>query len=554
KAGISVTVVAGDRPGDGSLVRYPKEEEWEGIRIRRFAAAPFDRNRISGWVANSLLFYPNALWSLLRLPPHDLMVFLSDPPLVFALGPILRQLKGTPYACWSQDVYPEAAVRLGILRSGGLLTPVLSALSRLGLRGAGLVIAIGEGMAGLIEDKGVSSERIAVVHNWADGEQISPVNPRDNSFLKPLCLEENFNVLYSGNMGLGNDFETLIPAVENLKMDPLIRFIFIGDGKRRGELFNRMGNLPNVRFFPFQKESGLSQSLSGGTVHLVTLRKELSGVLVPSKIYGAMAAGRPIIFIGPEESEAARIIRDEKIGFVMEPGDSEGLVEVLRRLSKSPEQTDEMGRRARALFESRFDRKIATQSIRSVLVRALEGPLPESMAKRLFDMVLSGFGLIGSLPLWIVFSILIKREDGGPVFYPQARTGKGGRRFNALKFRSMVPDAEEKTGPVQAEYNDSRVTRIGKFLRATAMDELPQLLNIFKGDMSFVGPRALRPREAERKIQDGGDRRSGKGESRFHLRHRIRPGLTGLAQIYAPRDATRRQKLRYDMLYLRRRS
>src|SRR5689334_22401977 len=119
------------------------------------------------------------------------------------------------------------------------------------------------------------------------------------------------------------------------------------------------------------------------------------------------------------------------------------------------------------------------------------------MAKRLLDVLLAGSGLIASAPLWAAIAALIKMEDGGPVFFSQERVGRRGRSFDALKFRSMIVDAEARTGPIQAGENDPRITRIGRILRATAMDELPQLWNIFRGDMSFVGPRALRPGEIE---------------------------------------------------------
>ena len=174
------------------------------------------------------------------------------------------------------------------------------------------------------------------------------------------------------------------------------------------------------------------------------------------------------------------------------------------------------------------------------------------MLKRAFDATLSGCGLIASSPLWLLFAIAIKLEDGGPVFYRQERVGLGGRPFDALKFRSMRPDAELYSGAVQAAENDPRVTRVGRLMRATAMDELPQLWNIFRGDMSFVGPRALRPGE----IEAGSDGRLVRLEEvpGFAERVRVRPGLTGLAQVYAPRDVPRRQKFRYDRLYVRRRS
>jgi lipopolysaccharide/colanic/teichoic acid biosynthesis glycosyltransferase len=172
--------------------------------------------------------------------------------------------------------------------------------------------------------------------------------------------------------------------------------------------------------------------------------------------------------------------------------------------------------------------------------------------KRAFDASLAAAGLVLSSPLWIVFAAAIKAEDGGPVFYRQSRVGIGGRTFDALKFRSMRPDAERATGAIQAAEGDPRVTRIGRVLRATAMDELPQLVNILRGDMSFVGPRALRPGE----IEAGSDGRLERLEDvpGFEDRIRVRPGLTGLAQVYARRDVPRRQKFRYDRLYVERRS
>jgi len=169
-------------------------------------------------------------------------------------------------------------------------------------------------------------------------------------------------------------------------------------------------------------------------------------------------------------------------------------------------------------------------------------------AKRLFDIALSLVGIIISLPLWLIIGMLIYKEDKGPVYYTQARVGKNGRIFKVIKFRSMMPDAEKSIGPVQAAENDRRITKVGKLLRNTAMDELPQLLNILKGDMSFVGPRALRPSEVQN--------RTGTLTDLIHdpamsIRHSVIPGLTGVAQVFAPCDATTGVKLRYDRWYIR---
>ena len=167
-------------------------------------------------------------------------------------------------------------------------------------------------------------------------------------------------------------------------------------------------------------------------------------------------------------------------------------------------------------------------------------------------MLLSGGGLLLSSPLWAIFAAAIKLEDGGPIFFTQERVGLGGRVFTALKFRSMRPDAEAIVGAVQATERDPRVTRIGRFMRATAMDELPQLWNIFAGDMSFVGPRALRPGEIE--AGSGGRLERLEDVPGFAQRITVRPGLTGIAQVFARRDIPRRQKFRYDRLYVKRRT
>jgi lipopolysaccharide/colanic/teichoic acid biosynthesis glycosyltransferase len=175
-----------------------------------------------------------------------------------------------------------------------------------------------------------------------------------------------------------------------------------------------------------------------------------------------------------------------------------------------------------------------------------------SAAKRVFDVALAGAGLAAAWPLGVVIAVLVTLEDGGPVFFAQPRVGRHGARFRSWKFRSMRPDADAGFGPRQARAHDPRVTRVGRLLRATAMDELPQLWNILRGDMSFVGPRALVPDEIE--VGAAGSSVAIETIAGYAARHRVRPGLTGIAQIYADRDLPRRHKFRYDLLYVRRRS
>lgn len=170
--------------------------------------------------------------------------------------------------------------------------------------------------------------------------------------------------------------------------------------------------------------------------------------------------------------------------------------------------------------------------------------------KRLFDIVVSVAGLLVLSPIALLIAVAIKLEDGGPVFFMQDRVGRGGRVFPAFKFRSMIVDAERDTGAVQATAHDPRVTRVGRVLRATAFDELPQLWNIIRGDMSVVGPRPLRPGESDTTAD--GTLLPLAAIPGYEARHRVRPGLTGLAQVYARRDLPRTGKFRYDLLYQRR--
>jgi len=168
--------------------------------------------------------------------------------------------------------------------------------------------------------------------------------------------------------------------------------------------------------------------------------------------------------------------------------------------------------------------------------------------KRAFDVALSSAGLAVSAPLWLLIAAAIKLEDGGPVLFVQDRVGMGGSTFRALKFRSMVPHASGLP-PNQAGEDDPRITRVGRLLRATAMDELPQLYNIFRGDMSFVGPRPLMPGEIE--VRGSGDLVRLDSIAGYTVRHSVRPGLTGLSQVYAPRDTPLARKFRLDAIYVR---
>jgi lipopolysaccharide/colanic/teichoic acid biosynthesis glycosyltransferase len=227
----------------------------------------------------------------------------------------------------------------------------------------------------------------------------------------------------------------------------------------------------------------------------------------------------------------------------MDPDRAEGVM--------SPQQTLILEERHRHLAAGGIAwahrRAIAWRTARRLAWRARVDLAPR--LKRGLDLVGAALLVLLSAPVLTAIAVAIKLEDGGPVLFRQTRVGRHGRLFVMLKFRSMVPDAEAAVGAVQASARDPRVTRVGRFMRATALDELPQLWNIFCGDMSVVGPRALRPGEIE--ARGPGALVRSEEIPGYAERISVRPGLTGLAQVFAPRDIPRRQKFRYDCVYIR---
>jgi colanic acid biosynthesis glycosyl transferase WcaI len=218
-------------------------------------------------------------------------------------------------------LYPEVAEELGVLPRGNAVTNLLRRLSTEALvRGDG-VVAIGRCMASRLTARGVSFAKITIIPNWAP--PIQSLDRSNNPFRRTHGLEGQFVVVYSGNMGLAHEFDTVLDAAESLRGQRVV-FLFIGEGPRRVEVeaAARLRGIDNIRFLPSQPADKLSESLSAADAHLVTMRSNLCGLVVPSKVYGVLAAGRPCLFVGPADSEAARLIRETDSGFVVEPGQS----------------------------------------------------------------------------------------------------------------------------------------------------------------------------------------------------------------------------------------
>ena len=395
-----------------------------------------------------------------------------------------------------EDIFPEVAALIDDFRNE-TVNRTLDRVNRYLLRHADAIVALGERMQRrLVEEKGADPARVHVIHNWADCAAIVP-GPKDNAFAREHGLVDRFVLMHSGNVGLSQNLDVLIEAADRLRSKERLTIAIVGDGARRAglETLAAARGLTNVRFFPYQAKALLHESFATADAFLVSLKQGIEGFIVPSKVYGILAAGRAYIAATDPSSEPAQIARETGCGLVAAPGDAAALADAIATLYDDPAMTQEMGGRRAAGGAAVRPRRRG--GVVSRAVRAGHASVTRGMIKRGFDVVLAATGLVVSAPLWLLLAIAIKLEDGGPVFFRQERVGRGGRVFDALKFRSMVPDAEARTGPVQATAGDPRVTRVGRLMRSTAMDELPQLWNIVAGDMSFVGPRPLRPGEVE---------------------------------------------------------
>jgi glycosyltransferase involved in cell wall biosynthesis len=301
------------------------------------------------------------------LPRHHVVMALTTPPLISLLALAVCRLRGMKLVALVQDIYPDVAIALGALKPRGFATRAFDRLNRLVLRRATRVIVLGECMREVIVGKlgGSVADRMDVIHNWADGDKIMPLaDGEHNEFAEEYGLGDRFVILFSGNFGRVNDFATPLAAARMLRERSDIVFLFVGDGAKADEIaaFVRSNDLANVRVLPYQPRERLRQSLAAGSVHLVTLAPGLAGLSVPSKTYGILAAARPIIFVGDPRSDAARLVAENGCGEVVAAGEGERLAAVVERLAENHELTAEMGRRARSLFERRFERAHAVDA------------------------------------------------------------------------------------------------------------------------------------------------------------------------------------------------
>ncbi len=361
--GVQVTALASRSLYSETGKALPREGGVDGIRIVRAGQSRFGKAALTARAFDFVSFYLAALWKAIWLPRQDIVVCFTTPPFIAFVGILLRWLKGTKVVCWTMDLYPDVPVAAGVLRRGSLAHSLFDAVDRFSLRHADRVVVLGRCMQQRLLEKGVDPKRMEVINVWADGDEVS-VRPIEGNALRTAWqVGDRFVIEYSGNFGIGHDGETMYRAMQATRADDSIRWVIVGGGTKRGELeaFVMTHDIVNAVLKPYQPREALGELLSLGNVHLVSVAENFSGLLVPSKFYGVLAAARPVLYVGPRESEVARVIEESQCGLVIEQGDSAGLVKAIETLHADPQLAQAMGRRAREVFERTFTRSHACE-------------------------------------------------------------------------------------------------------------------------------------------------------------------------------------------------
>ena len=287
------------------------------------------------------------------------MVTLTTPPLISLLGTLLKTVRGSQHFIWEMDVYPDIAVDLKVLKQESLVTRLVGTLADLSRNKADGIIALGEDMKSRLVKRGIPESKIVVAENWADGGEVVPRPFYDG----PLVVH------YSGTLGLAHELDTIAEAMWRLRDNYRFRFVFVGGGSRRTELegYCKQRAISTAEFRPYAGRSDLGSSLAEGHIGLVTQRPQTIGSVVPSKTYGIMAAGRPILYVGPENATPSLVVQKHRCGWRVEPGDVARMVRLLETLERDRSIVYEAGARARHAFEAYYDRHIGASRVLSIL-------------------------------------------------------------------------------------------------------------------------------------------------------------------------------------------
>jgi glycosyltransferase involved in cell wall biosynthesis len=357
KKGVKGSVICA-QPTYYSRERVNPRMVYEGVKIIRTRNTQYDKNSPKGKIFNSASFLLHAAVLSLKLDTEGPVLAVTNPPFLGIVGPILKRIRGRSFILIIHDLYPDIAVNMGYLKAGSPITALWKLANQWVFRKASFIVVLGRDMRSLLRSQlpGKEGDKVVYIPNWADPAIISPIERGENPFIKSLGLENKFLVQYSGNMGLTHDMETIVEAAHELREDRAIQFVMIGGGGKLSKIeeMARVYKLNNMTFLPYQPRENLKNSLGASDVSLISLEEEASGFSVPSKLYGTMASGRPIIANVPGDSEVAMTLREFNCGIATRPKNVSEMVNAIRSLKSNESERKAMGERAYKAFLENF--------------------------------------------------------------------------------------------------------------------------------------------------------------------------------------------------------
>ncbi len=510
------------------------------LRILRAWTYSAQRGGFVGRLIGFFSFMASSLIKGLMVGKVDLVWGTSPPIFQAVTAYLLAQWKRVPFVLEVRDLWPEFAVHMGVLRNGVLIW-LSRRLERFLYRHADRIVVNSPGFIPHLLSCGVPEHQIDLVPNGVDAAMFSGA---DGQVVRnEMDLNGKFVAMYAGAQGIANDLGTALEAAKILRDHQEIVFALVGDGTQRQALMEQAqaDQLRNVFFIPAQPKARTPTFLAAADVCIATLKAvPMLDTTYPNKVFDYMAAGRPTVLA--IDGVIREVIEKADGGLFVPPGNAQALAEAVLTYSRNPELCRRQGENAREYVELHFDRPLQAAKLQGLFQKAIHDHVMKGLLgrafKRFLDLVGAAVGLAVLAAPFTLIAVAIKLDSRGPVFYRDPRAGRKGWLFQPWKFRTMVQGATKIGLGYTIAQDDSRITRVGRILRNTGVDELPQLLNVLNGEMSLVGPRPTWPYQVE--LYDDTQRR----------RLLAKPGVTGLAIVRGRNALSWEERIELDLWYI----
>lgn len=547
RQGFEVEVVTGfpNYPGGKLYPAYKlkllQREVIDGVRVTRVPLYPSHDQGAVGRVLNYVSFAASSLpYGLFGARRPD-VIYAYHPPLTVGISAaLIRLFRRVPVVYDIQDMWPDTLRATGMFSNERALR-VISKVCDWVYRRVDQIVVLSPGFKRLLIERGVPESKIEVIYNWCAEDALDAPQGEVSAIFPD---QQQFRILFAGNMGKAQALDAVLQAAELLQQKAAnISFVFLGGGVEVQRLQQQAvaKQLSNVTFLPPVPMAEVGSYLNAADALLVHLRKDpLFSITIPSKTQAYMAVGKPILMA--VDGDAAYLVRDSGCGRVAESENPQAIADAALALhDASKKERQAMAENSRQFYQERLSLRVGAARFGELFQQIASRPRLRSLPtiKRLFDIFASTLGLLMLSPVIAIVAWQIRRKLGSPVLFRQVRPGLHGKPFEMIKFRTMRDAADAQGNPLP---DSERMTPLGSFLRASSLDELPELWNVLKGDMSLVGPRPLLMEYLPLYSPEQ------------YRRHEARPGVTGLAQINGRNALSWDEKFKLDVWYVDNRS